>query len=394
VAHARGAPWYRAAFAGVDVDGARALRELPLLDKPRAAEVQEELVVATVRPAPASFGAGVVSSATTRKGRPLRIQLAEDDVLAPRGAPDPVELRTLEIVSPRHGLRPPGGARTLVMAALHPNTVDVTADLLASRAFDTVVAPLSTLKWITAALPPATLRSFGVEVLGATGYPVTAHTRAVVEGAWRAIVLDNWSMSELRGHAHPCACGFAHWVGAPVWCELVDPLTTKSVAARTGALGELVVTTVLPHGARMPLVRYRSGDIVEVGPVCRRTGSRGVRFRGRVSTSLLAIHRGRTLYRALSRDLLEVAEAHDDVAFEPHPAERLGLVSSASFRIGVPKVKVVDGFVAAEVVFDPRHDAARARNVTRALRRACAKDVAIELLPPATLDFTREARKL
>lgn len=408
VAHARGAPWYRRALAGPlrgpAFAGARSLARLPLLDKHTAAARQEDLVVPGVPGAPASLSAGIVSSATTRDGRPLRVLLSLAE-LAPDGEPpdgDAVhheqEARTLQIVSPRHGSRPPGGARTILPATLHRNLVDVTHDLLRGGRFHTLVAPLSTLKWLTVGLErdgvsPATL---GVRLVGTTGYPLTRHTRAWLEPAWRASLVDNWSMSELRGHAHPCsACGFAHWLGAPVWWELVDPLAGAPVRPATGALGELVATTLLPHGARMPLLRYRTGDIVEVGPACPAApapGARGMRFRGRLSSSLLDTSRKSARPLLLSRDLLEVTEALPDVAFEPHPAERLALVPPSD--LGVPKARVHEGRLVVELRYDPARFPARAREVRQVLAATCLGDVEIELLPPGQLDFTREARKL
>lgn len=407
MAHARRAPWYRRALApalkGRALGGVADLARLPFLDKHTAAARQESLIVPGVPAAPASFAAGVVSSATTREGRPLRVLLARDDVAFgdERDGPhahDEQEARTLEIVSPRHGARPPGGARTILPAALHRNLVDVTHDLLQSGRFHTLVAPLSTLKWLTVGLErdgvsPATL---GVTLVGATGYPVTRHTRSWLEKAWRASLVDNWSMSELRGHAYPCpSCSFAHWLGAPVWWELVDPISGRPLRATTGVLGELVATTLLPHGARMPLLRYRTGDVVELGPACPAApspGARGMRFRGRMSSSLVDSVRGKARHRLLSRDLLEVTEALPDVAFEPHPAERLGLVPPSD--LGVPKARVHEGRLVAELRYDPARFPERAREVKAALAGACLGDVDIELVPPGQLDFTREARKL
>ena len=54
---------------------------------------------------------------------------------------------------------------------------------------------------------------------------------------------------------HFCGQGF-------VWPELIDPATAEPLAIETGVVGEMVYTTLLRQA--MPLVRFRSGDIVEI----------------------------------------------------------------------------------------------------------------------------------
>lgn len=387
MAHARGAPHYRRTL--LDGPLARVWERQPYLDKETAASQQEALVVDGVAPAPHAFAAGIVSSATTRAGRPLRVQLSAAEVAAVSGAGVaalPGDEATLQIVSPRHGVRPSEGARTILPATLHRNTVDVVAELLASGRYRTLVAPLSTLKWITVALVDAGVScgAFGLQAIGTNGYPVTRHARRWLEPLWRAPLFDNWSMSELRGYAHPCSgCGFGHWVGAPTWFELIEPRGVGPRGARA-TIGELVATMLLPHGERMPLIRYRTGDLMERGPPCARSGTRGLRFRGRTSTSIAGA--------VLSRDLLEVTEATPDVAMEPHPAEVLGLVRRCD--IGVPKARVVDGRIEVELRWDPARYAERASEVRALLATACLRPTEIVLHPPGALDFTREARKL
>lgn len=65
-------------------------------------------------------------------------------------------------------------------------------------------------------------------------------------------------------------CGAGH-----VWPELVDPDTGEPVGIETGAVGELVYTHLTREA--MPVVRFRSGDVVRVEGTscdCGRTGFR------------------------------------------------------------------------------------------------------------------------
>jgi hypothetical protein len=319
----------------------------------------------------------------------------------------PTDGLTLNIYSPRHGVRLPSDDREVLLpATLHLNTVDVAWELLNSfppgaasrnspvRPFVAVVAPLSTLKWLTVALlerhhQPASL---GLEAIGATGYPVTAHSRSWLEQAWGAPVIDNYSLSELPGYAYPSPrTGFLHATITDVWFELIDPITATPIRPRAGALGELVATTT--HLSRLPLLRYRTGDIVELGAFEPELKSTGIRFRGRLSSSLVG--QGKRRYLALSRDLLEVGEACADVALEPHPAEVLRLVPPCD--IGVPKLLVDNNDgprLRIETRFDPSRYPARADTVRESFAAVVDTSVRIELMRPGSLDVHHLVRKL
>lgn len=396
IAHAARAPHYARAWRGK-----RAFASLPFLDKSTAAEQQERLIIGG-EGAPALL-AGVVSSATTRTGRPLRVPFDDDTPRPKQRAPKKL---TLNIYSPRHGVRHVGADdEVLLPATLHANTIDVAWDLLRNdRRFDALVCPLSTLKWLTVGLLERgrDLSKLRLDVVGATGYPVTSFARAWLEGAWGCRLVDNYSLSELPGYAYPSVhTGFQHWVTDDVWFELIDPVTKRAVRATTGALGELVATPLLPAAKRMPLVRYRTGDVVEVGPVEKRgdfKGRRGMRFRGRINQSIIGTSIGASArtsrYLALSRDLLELGEALPDVAMELHPAEVLRLVPPCD--VGVPKILVDNAArqVRVELRYDPARYPSRALDVAAAFSGVVHASVAIDLCRPGTLDVHALVRKL
>lgn len=407
IEHASKAPYYSEAWKRISRHGSpfELLARLPLLDKESAAAEQERLVVPGVRAQPPFLEAGIVSSATTRQGRPLRILTSPDEVMPspPVHAGNTSLPRSLYLYSPRHGVPTPDGRRVFMPVTLHPNTVDVLDDLLSSAEptrFSFLVGPLSALKWLSVALvergiAPASYRLRGI---GTTGHALTAHARKWMEPLWRAPFFDNFSLSELRGYAHPCSsCGYCHWHGAPVHFELIDPILLKPAK---GALGELVATTLVPSVLRMPLVRYRTGDLVEAGPVCTRTETRGIRPRGRISQSWLEAGAAATRYVVLSRDLQEAAEAQPDVAEEPHPAQVLGRVPPSD--IGVPRAKIEPEArrVVVELRYDPARYPARAQQVEAELAAALFGEsrapapAKIELCRPGTVDIRRESLKL
>lgn len=289
VAHAATVPFYQQAWHG----RVPSWPQVPLLDKAMAAAQQQHL-----RHPEAAAAVGVISSSTTRDGRPLRVLRAAPEAAAPTQAETQADrIEVLRIISPRHGLVTTSASDELVVpATLHDTFVELVIDLLQEHLPPQVVVPLSTLKWLTVAIQqrgvvPATLAP---RVISVTGYPLTPSARAWLSTSWRTALVDHWSMSELAGHTQPCRhCGAAHWVGAPLYAEVIAPSSLRRRKTAAGAHGELVVTTLLPDAWAMPLLRYRTGDLVEVGPACRAHNGEhgGVIVHGRSSHSVVVCWR-------------------------------------------------------------------------------------------------------
>lgn len=400
LAHAVQAPFYTEHWpkSWRQIGSFADLPRLPLLTKHSAAAEQERLVVAGTSAAPLAFAAGVVSSASTREGRPLRMQRAATTPSHQPPPQRPNKAVTLELYSPRHGLRSGDRAsRVLLPTTYHRNTVEVMHDLLTAEAppIRFMVVPMSTLKWITAFLQQrgSSAADYRLRAIGTTGGTLTRQARTWLRAFWRVPLFDNYSLSELAGFALECShCGYFHWHGEPVHFELIDPLSGTPTRRK---LGELVMTTLWPSAARMPLIRYRSGDIVERGPVCKKTKTRGVLHRGRIHQSIIKEVKGKTQYLALSRDLLELAEQLPDIALHPHPAEQLALVAPCD--IGLPKIKIgPEGEIHVELRYQPTRYPERAAQVQRHLSAALqsAPRPRIVLHGPNEVDVSEEARKL
>ncbi|WP_249018692.1 phenylacetate--CoA ligase family protein [Conexibacter sp. S30A1] len=92
-----------------------------------------------------------------------------------------------------------------------------------------------------------------------------AAARGRIETAWGARVLDHAGSTEVGVFTYPCAAGGGLHVNEDDFiCEVVDPRTDAETAP--GDQGEMVLTALLRTG--YPLIRFRSGDIVEVGGAC------------------------------------------------------------------------------------------------------------------------------
>jgi phenylacetate-CoA ligase len=91
-----------------------------------------------------------------------------------------------------------------------------------------------------------------------------ASVRRQIQLGWGARCLDHAGLSEVGSFAYPCdSCGGMHLREDEFIAEVIDPETGEAVP--DGGTGELVVTALARTG--FPVVRYRTGDIVERHPV-------------------------------------------------------------------------------------------------------------------------------
>jgi phenylacetate-CoA ligase len=94
------------------------------------------------------------------------------------------------------------------------------------------------------------------------------HVCSRIEKAWPgARVVDHHGMTETGPVTYECPRrrGVLHVMEGAFLAEVIDPGTGAAVAA--GGRGELVLTTLLRAGS--PLLRYRTGDLVELGATGR-----------------------------------------------------------------------------------------------------------------------------
>jgi phenylacetate-CoA ligase len=92
-----------------------------------------------------------------------------------------------------------------------------------------------------------------------------AAARARIEEAWGARVLDHAGSTEVGVFSYPCpAGGGLHVAEQEFLCEILDPHTGAQV--HEGGQGELVLTALSRAG--FPAIRFRGGDVVDVGGSC------------------------------------------------------------------------------------------------------------------------------
>jgi hypothetical protein len=347
------------------------LAKLPILTKAKAAQHQDAM---RCGPDPVDFGS--VSSGTTRTGdRVFRVERCAEEVAAldefyaaladargPAGdAPEPPLV--LHVLTPNHGLpNAPAPPNTLRFAwAPSRNVCEMIRAALTTsiggRRITVARLSISILKQLTVYFLDAGIdpKSFGVVEIGTNAALVTRRWRRIVEDTWGARLFDNYSISEMKTPATEGDDGWYRFAEPPLVPEVVDPSTGAPIER---GVGHLLLTGLYPFVQRTPLIRYATGDLVEVRPAEGGEDDAAYRFKGRVHQTLLAPAPGGTDYLLFGSTLEEIADDFADVARHVHPFEVAQHLPPE--RVGQPKVRARlrdDGrtvHVEVGTTFDPR----------------------------------------
>lgn len=146
------------------------------------------------------------------------------------------------------------------------------------------------------------------------GGHVTPARKRLLGQLWNADVRDRYSMTEMLGGAVECGPG-GPWIFDPhVVPEVVHPRTLEPL--REG-LGVLVLTALYPFTQQMPLVRYFTGDLVEVFGDPAGPAGLSVRYAGRLKRSVIDASGAAVVPLLLSGPLYEILESIPDLAICP-----------------------------------------------------------------------------
>jgi phenylacetate-CoA ligase len=126
-----------------------------------------------------------------------------------------------------------------------------------------------------------------IGILGAE--PWSENMRREIESIWGMKALDVYGMSEIIGPGVAQECSEKnglHIYSDVFFPEVIDPKTGEDVGE--GKDGELVITTLTKEA--LPLIRYRTGDIVSINRSpcrCGRTSPRISKIKGRTDDMLI-----------------------------------------------------------------------------------------------------------
>ncbi len=148
-------------------------------------------------------------------------------------------------------------------------------------------------------------------VAGEPGGSIPA-IRQRIEKAWGARVFDHWGMTDIGSLGIESVEDPASLLVLETECiaEIVDSKTFKPV--NPGERGELLITNLGRHG--MPVIRYRTGDIVQAATTANSCGRHLLRLEGGIlgrADDMFTI-RGNNVFpssvEAVLREFTEVAE--------------------------------------------------------------------------------------
>jgi phenylacetate-CoA ligase len=154
--------------------------------------------------------------------------------------------------------------------------------------------------------------------------PWSEGMRAHLELGLGIQAVDIYGLSEITGPGVAIECVEAkqglHVFEDFFYMEVIDPQTGDRKAP--GEVGELVLTTLSKEA--MPMIRYRTGDLVSVNPepcICGRTSMRMSRIHGR-SDDMLIVRGVNVFPSEIERVLLSQpgVSAHYQLCWEGHPA--------------------------------------------------------------------------
>jgi phenylacetate-coenzyme A ligase PaaK-like adenylate-forming protein len=219
------------------------------------------------------------------------------------------------------------------------------------------------------------------------GGHVSAARKRLLEELWGANVTDQYSLTEVFGGAREAGIG-GPWVFDPhVIPEVVHPRTLEPVER---GIGVLLLSGLYPFVQQMPLVRYFTGDLVELESAS--AAGPQVRYAGRLSRSVIDAAGTEVLPLLLSGPLYEALEELPDLAITPRfgdlPASPgLELTGDLHYAVehaptgrgGAPEITIRLGLRYAPWMFPTRLAEVRERLVKRLhaahpeLERRCAE---------------------
>lgn len=410
-------PYYGASLAGSDiaVSSLSDLRALPLLSRGQLTDHLESVLIPAVEPFCINTTHGTTtdpraSTNSRLSHRPLMIFKDLEELDSKRAFQEALhstaEQRPLicHLIDFEHGIDPATfGPGCFCMSMETPRHFDTVRALLSKRfhfegfrdRVSVLAGSLRTIKAFTLLCQQRNIstREFGVEVVACYGNQLTTRWRSLLEDAWGVPVHDIYGLSEVPGlHAHWCThCDAFHFSNLAI-VETLDVLDGGPVIR---GLARLVGTALYPLSSALPMIRYCTGDLVDIGDECGATGLNMIRYVGREGATLL---KGRTVLLS-PVTVHEVLDDVPDVATREFEfAEKLGLRFTGGFKKWRPVAADGELTIHIELRWPPDHYKARAaelaatlltslldRHPPLAAERREGLDVSVRLLPPGAL---------
>lgn len=368
-------PAYRAAYAGTaweKVDSVLGFPALPLIDKQRVREAWHDFICPGLTLAHVQHTSGTT-------GEPLFLlrSVQEQRFITEfmgdmaRKPPTPASMLALEEAYHGSSTGIPSHYRILKGSIVDDRAIETALRLLELparipdqlEAVRVLTGTDATVRALThvAALKLQDPRAAGIQAIHTYGDLLPPSVRRRIERSWAAILIDRYSMVEHFGGAARLPGSDSYGFDPHIQPEVVHPSDGRQI--RSGR-GLLVLTSLYPFVQMMPMIRYATGDAVEITGCGEEYEGLEVRILGRLH-ECLADEEGLPILSPLEwRDALEEVPG---IAFR---SRRTDLTTPGLARaIGRPLARfraasalaLVEGEVGVEEGGDPAAAARMAR---------------------------------
>jgi len=320
---------YRQAFAGLNlgIQSLEDLRRFPLLERETLAKRGSDLLVEGVVPEYVGITSGTTFGDASRE--PLLHYQTESEhrawvslyaCMGEEAKGDrPLMLR---LTDPDRGVEIAGafpGCFSLPME--NPYHFELILSILRrewsfpgfSKRVASLSGPLDALQLLTLLCKERRIdpSEFEIGLVSSSGWQMTSRWRRLLESYWHADVQDVYGLSEAPGmYATRCVvCSHYHF--SPL--SVIEVLRLDNNEPVTTGIGRVVVTCLLPVARAQPIIRYDTGDVIDVVGECDHHGL-SFEYVGRRS-KLILLEGANGLYPILSPLIVtEVLDSMPDVA--------------------------------------------------------------------------------
>lgn len=187
----------------------------------------------------------------------------------------------------------------------------------------------------TLRLFPSGFPSTGLRLVVSYSQYLTSAWRQTLQEAWSAPVVDRFGVSEVFGGATQCLeCGWYHFEP----CVIPEVIGAHSGEVISSGHGLLALTALYPFQQAQPLVRYLTGDLVEVTHALScRPGTTAIKPLGRARYGVPVPNSDRWFVTPAS--ILEAVDAVPEVARTPRFTEVRQICDP--YAVGNPKFRTI-----------------------------------------------------
>jgi phenylacetate-coenzyme A ligase PaaK-like adenylate-forming protein len=325
-------PYYRDAFRGLDLTmrSPEDLRRLPVLTRQTLVTRAFDMLIEGCVPVTVSMTGGTTSAADG-KSRSVITFHDEQEARARRamldehyGKLNPRPL-FLNLVNLGHGYDtsvPLEGA--FQMALERPFQLEAILELLRhefafpgfTRRIRAIVGAVRLLKALTLLCVQREIDTaeFRIDLISTSSQHLTSRWRGLLTDYWGAKVDETYGLSEVPGlHGRRCvACGRFHFAPQAV----VEILALDGDEPADKGVGRVVGTCLHPLASMQPIIRYDTGDVIEITGECATAGTFGFEFLGRIRDLVILPDVGRPRVVLSPVSVNEILDATPGIACE------------------------------------------------------------------------------